>query len=180
MAGRFQALREVLGDHVKQAGSHVGPDRLRFDFSHFEGVAQADLDRIEALANREVISDAPVRHYETSKSHAESIGAIAFFGDKYGDIVRVLEAGRNSLELCGGTHVRATGDIGTIKILSEGSIASGVRRLEATTGSNSVALLQHEARTLAEAARLVGTKPDDLVLDFKNPLKGLKSARVGR
>ena len=87
------ALREVLGDHVKQAGSHVGPDRLRFDFSHFEAVTQADLDRIEALANREVISDAPVRHYETSKSHAESIGAIAFFGDKYGDIVRVLEAG---------------------------------------------------------------------------------------
>ena len=87
------ALREVLGDHVKQAGSHVGPDRLRFDFSHFEAVTQADLDRIEALANREVISDAPVRHYETSKSHAESIGAIAFFGDKYGEIVRVLEAG---------------------------------------------------------------------------------------
>ena len=103
------ALREVLGSHVKQAGSYVGPDRLRFDFSHFEAVTQDELDRIEALANREVISDATVRHYETSKAHAESIGAIAFFGDKYGDVVRVLEAGEHSIELCGGTHVHALG-----------------------------------------------------------------------
>jgi len=87
------ALRDVLGEHVKQAGSYVGPDRLRFDFSHHEAVTQDELDRIEAMANREIISDAKVRHYETSKTHAESLGAIAFFGDKYGDIVRVLEAG---------------------------------------------------------------------------------------
>ena len=97
---------------MKQAGSYVGPDRLRFDFSHYEAVTQDELDQIEAMANREIITDAKVRHYETSKAHAESIGAIAFFGDKYGDIVRVLEAGEHSIELCGGTHVHALGFIG--------------------------------------------------------------------
>ena len=128
------ALRSVLGAHVAQAGSFVGPDRLRFDFSHHEAVAPDDLVRVEALANEQVISDAPVRHYETTKAHAESIGAIAFFGDKYGDIVRVLEAGPGSTELCGGTHVHALGFIGPIKILSEGSIGSNLRRIEAVTG----------------------------------------------
>ncbi len=88
------ALREVLGTHVQQAGSMVAPDRLRFDFSHFEAVTPEELERIETLANAEVITDAPVRHYETTKDHAEALGAIAFFGDKYGDLVRVLEAGR--------------------------------------------------------------------------------------
>src|SRR5206468_7925880 len=110
------ALREVLGQHVRQAGSLVAPDRLRFDFSHHEAVTRDQLDRIEALANAEIIADSPVRHYETTKEHAESLGAIAFFGDKYGDLVRVLEAGEHSIELCGGTHVHALGFIGPIKI----------------------------------------------------------------
>ena len=123
---------------MKQAGSYVGPDRLRFDFSHYEAVTQDELDQIEALANREIISDAKVRHYETSKAHAESIGAIAFFGDKYGDIVRVLEAGEHSIELCGGTHVHALGFIGPIKIVSEGSIGSNLRRIEAVTGEGAL------------------------------------------
>ena len=103
-----------------------------------------------------------MRAFETTKTEAEELGAIAFFGDKYGDIVRVLEAGP-SIELCGGTHVRATGDIGTIKIVSESSIGSNLRRIEAVTGERSVALLQRDERVLADAARLVGATGDDLV-----------------
>ena len=106
------ALRQVLGDHVKQAGSLVGPDRLRFDFSHYEAVTDDQIAEIERLANAETLQNTPTRIFETTKDEAEALGAIAFFGDKYGDIVRVLEAGP-SIELCGGTHVRATGDIGT-------------------------------------------------------------------
>jgi len=156
------ALREVLGDHVKQAGSHVGPDRLRFDFSHFEGVVQADLDRIEALANREVISDAPVHHYETSKAHAESIGAIAFFGDKYGDLVRVLEAGPHSTELCGGTHVHALGFIGPVRILSEGSVGANLRRIEAVTGSHALDRIREEDERIRSVAALVHATPAEV------------------
>ena len=101
------ALREVLGDHVKQQGSYVAPGYLRFDFSHHEGVTADQLALVEDLANAEVLGNDPVRHYETTKAEAVALGAIAFFGDKYGDVVRVLEAGRHSVELCGGTHVRA-------------------------------------------------------------------------
>ena len=150
------ALREVLGTHVKQAGSMVAPDRLRFDFSHHEAVTQAQLDAIEELANREIISDAPVRHYETTKEHAESLGAIAFFGDKYGDLVRVLEAGEHSIELCGGTHVHALGFIGPVKIVSEQSIGANLRRIEALTGEYSLARIHEEEvelRTLARVAQ---------------------------
>jgi alanyl-tRNA synthetase len=138
------ALREVLGPHVKQAGSFVGPDRLRFDFSHHEALSREQLDRIEALANAEIIGDAPVRHYETTKDHAESLGAIAFFGDKYGDLVRVLEAGEHSIELCGGTHVHALGFIGPIRIVSEGSIGANLRRIEAVTGEGALERIHDE------------------------------------
>ena len=146
------ALREVLGQHVKQAGSFVGPDRLRFDFSHHEALTREQLDRIEALANAEIIGDAPVRHYETTKEHAESLGAIAFFGDKYGDLVRVLEAGEHSIELCGGTHVHALGFIGPIKIVSEGSIGANLRRIEAVTGAGALARIHDEEVQLRELA----------------------------
>ncbi len=110
------ALRRVLGEHVKQAGSLVGPDRLRFDFSHYAALTDAEITEIEQIANSETLANAPVRAFETTKDEAMALGAIAFFGDKYGDIVRVLEAG-HSVELCGGTHVRATGDIGLIKVV---------------------------------------------------------------
>ena len=156
------ALREVLGTHVKQAGSHVAPDRLRFDFSHFEAVTQEQLDEIEAMANLEVISDAPVRHYETTKANAESLGAIAFFGDKYGDIVRVLEAGEHSLELCGGTHVHALGFIGPIKIVSEGSIGSNLRRIEAVTGEAALDRVHDEEVQLRGAAGLLNVGPAEV------------------
>ena len=153
------ALREVLGQHVKQAGSLVAPDRLRFDFSHYAPVSAEEITRIEDLANGETLANTPVRSFETSKDEAEGLGAIAFFGEKYGDVVRVLEAG-SSVELCGGTHVSATGDIGTIKIVSEGSIGSNLRRIEAVTGTGSVALLQRDERLLGEIASLVGTPGD--------------------
>ena len=156
------ALREVLGSHVKQAGSLVAPDRLRFDFSHYEAVTPEQLDEIEARANAEVITDAPVRHYETTKEHAEVLGAIAFFGDKYGDIVRVLEAGEHSTELCGGTHVHALGFIGPIKIVSEGSIGSNLRRIEAVTGPGALDYIHDEEQQLRETAQLLRIAPAEL------------------
>jgi alanyl-tRNA synthetase len=156
------ALREVLGTHVQQAGSMVAPDRLRFDFSHHEALTREQLDRVEALANGEIIGDAPVRHYETTKEHAESLGAIAFFGDKYGDLVRVLEAGEHSIELCGGTHVHALGFIGPIKIVSEGSIGANLRRIEAVTGEGALARIHEEEAQLRELADSLKVAPGEL------------------
>ncbi len=168
------ALRQVLGNHVKQAGSLVAPDRLRFDFSHYAPVTADEIERIEDLANGEVLSNDRVRVYETTKAEAEALGAIAFFGDKYGDVVRVLEAGRNSLELCGGTHVRALGDIGTIKIVSEGSIGSNLRRIEAVTGMASVGLLQRDERELSELAGLLATTPAAVADGVRRKLDEIK------
>jgi alanyl-tRNA synthetase len=168
------ALREVLGEHVKQAGSLVAPDRLRFDFSHYAALTPDEIHQIEQLANNEVLSNSAVDAFETSKDEAMAAGAIAFFGDKYGDVVRVLRAG-NSIELCGGTHVRATGDIGTIKIISEGSIGSNLRRIEAVTGEGSVALVQKYETLLAETAQLVGTKPEEVVSGVQKRMEDLKA-----
>jgi alanyl-tRNA synthetase len=168
------ALRKVLGEHVKQAGSLVGPDRLRFDFSHYAAVTPEEIRRIEEIANAETLSNAPARAFETTKDEATALGAIAFFGDKYGDIVRVLEVG-TSIELCGGTHVSAAGDIGAIKVVSESSIGSNLRRIEATTGANTVKLLQREAEQVAEAARLVGTSADDLVGGVQRRMDEIKA-----
>jgi alanyl-tRNA synthetase len=168
------ALRTVLGEHVKQAGSLVGPERLRFDFSHYAAVTPDEVRRIEDIANSETLANAPARVFETTKDEATALGAIAFFGDKYGDVVRVLEVG-NSIELCGGTHVRAAGDIGAIKVVSESSIGSNLRRIEATTGENTLKLLQREASTVAEVARLVGAAPDDLVGGVQRRLDELKA-----
>ncbi len=155
------ALREVLGTHVQQAGSWVGPDRLRFDFSHHEPVTAEQLTEIERLANGQVIADLPVRHYETTKGEAERIGAIAFFGEKYGDIVRVLEAGP-STELCGGTHVHALGFIGPIKIVSEGSIGSNLRRIEAMTGDGAFEYIEFEEQLLRRAGDLLRATPKEV------------------
>ena len=168
------ALRVVLGDHVKQAGSMVGPDRLRFDFSHYEAVTDEQIAEIERLANGETLANTPTRIFETTKDEAEALGAIAFFGDKYGDIVRVLEAG-SSIELCGGTHVRATGDIGTIKVVSESSIGSNLRRIEAVTGAASVELLQRDEQLIADTARLVGASSDDLLVGVQRKLDETKA-----
>jgi alanyl-tRNA synthetase len=171
------ALREVLGPHVKQAGSLVAPDRLRFDFSHFQAVTPDELDRIEELANREIITDAPVRHYETTREHAEAIGAIAFFGEKYGDLVRVLEAGGHSVELCGGTHVHALGFIGPIKIVGEQSIGANLRRIEAVTGDTAFDRIHDEERQLRRAAETLKVSPAELpdrIEQLQQQLKTLK------
>jgi alanyl-tRNA synthetase len=168
------ALRAVLGEHVKQAGSYVGPDRLRFDFSHYAAVTDDEIAQIERspTARRSRTSRSA---FETTKDEAERLGAIAFFGDKYGDMVRVLEAG-SSVELCGGTHVRATGDIGTIKIVSEASIGSNLRRIEAITGGTSVELLQRDERMFAEVGRSSsGATPDDVVDGVQRKLDEIKA-----
>jgi alanyl-tRNA synthetase len=156
------ALREVLGTHVKQAGSLVAPDRLRFDFSHYAPLAPDELARVESLANERVLANEPVRAYETTKEEAERIGAIAFFGDKYGEFVRVVEAGGRSVELCGGTHVGALGMIGPITVVSEGSIGANLRRIEALTGEGSFARFRQHEETLNRAATLLRVTPDEV------------------
>jgi alanyl-tRNA synthetase len=134
------ALREVLGKHVKQAGSLVDPAKLRFDFSHFTGVADEELQDIEDIVNREVLKNDRVQVIEDVPIDVaiNEYHAMALFGEKYGDKVRVIKIGDFSTELCGGTHTGATGEIGLIKVLHEGSVSSGVRRIEAVTGENSV------------------------------------------
>ena len=170
------ALRIVLGEHVKQAGSLVSPDRLRFDFSHYDAVTPEEISRIEELANAQVLSNVSVDAFETSKDEALAGGAIAFFGDKYGDTVRVLKAGA-STELCGGTHVNATGDIGTIKIVGESSIGSNLRRIEAVTGVNTLRFVQRNGDILEQVAAVVGTKTDDAVAGVQRKLDELKAAQ---
>jgi alanyl-tRNA synthetase len=169
------ALRTVLGEHVKQAGSLVSPDRLRFDFSHYDAVTAEEIIKIENLANAQVLANSPVTATESSKEEALAAGAIAFFGDKYGDVVRVLNAGA-STELCGGTHVSATGDIGFIKIIGESSIGSNLRRIEAVTGSNAVSYMQRNDAILNEISQAVGVRPDEAAAGVSRRLDELKAA----
>ena len=157
------ALREVLGDHVKQAGSLVAPDRLRFDFTHFSQVDADTLDRIEARVNDHIRQNVPVSIVEMAAEEAFKTGAMALFEEKYGDRVRVISLDTFSKELCGGTHTRLTGDIGCFKIVAESSIASGVRRIEAMSGRTAVAFIQKTAAQLREAASLLKDKPDAVV-----------------
>jgi len=149
------ALRQVLGDHVKQAGSLVEPDRLRFDFTHFSAVTSDELRRIEELVNGYIMANAPVDSQEMTTTEAMASGATALFGEKYGDRVRVVAVGDVSTELCGGTHVTAAGDIGFFKILSEGGIAAGVRRIEALTGMGAIRHVQQMEDERQQVAAMV-------------------------
>ncbi|MBT8354508.1 MAG: alanine--tRNA ligase [Desulfofustis sp.] len=168
------ALREVLGDHVKQAGSLVSPDRLRFDFTHFSALEPEDLSKIEIKINEEIRKNREVAVKIVDREEAFSEGAMALFGEKYGDSVRVVAIEPVSKELCGGTHVNATGNIGLLKIVSEGGIAAGVRRIEAVTGRKAIALMQDMAhREEAIGGRLNAT-PSELVEKLEHLLEAQK------
>src|SRR5690606_2706722 len=150
------ALRQVLGDHVTQKGSLVAPDRLRFDFAHLQPMTPAELAEVERRVNAEVRAnhEAEVRHM--GMQEALDFGAMALFGEKYGERVRVLRMGEGSIELCGGTHVGRTGDIGLFKIVSEGGVSAGVRRIEAVSGQGALDHVAREEQRLHEAAQLLG------------------------
>jgi alanyl-tRNA synthetase len=157
------ALKKVLGEHVRQQGSLVSPEYLRFDFSHHGQPTPAELEEVFRLANEAVLTDAPVETTETSKLEAEKMGAVAHFGDKYGDQVRVVRSGSSSLEFCGGTHVDALGQIGTISLVSEGSTGSNTRRIFATTGLVSLERINAQEHLVKSAAELLRTDPAELM-----------------
>jgi len=153
----------VLGDHVAQKGSLVAPDRLRFDFSHFKPVADDELRTIEDLINAEVRRNVEAEVHQMGYDEAIEFGAMALFGEKYGDRVRVLRMGDFSTELCGGTHVVRTGDIGLFKIVSEGGVAAGVRRIEALTGAGALAWVREEESRLEQVSELLSASGADVI-----------------
>ncbi len=165
------ALREVLGAHVRQAGSLVTHESLRFDFNHFSGLSRAEIRKIEVLANSAVLSNREVRTETLPYAKAVEKGALAFFDEKYGETVRMVSIRGISAELCGGTHVNATGDIGVIKVLSEGSVASGVRRIEAITGEWALNAFLSMEDAVRMSAELLKTAPDALPERIKKILK---------
>jgi alanyl-tRNA synthetase len=152
------ALRQVLGTHVKQAGSLNDRSRLRFDFSHFTGVAEEELAEIEAIVNAQVLKNTPVQTMVDVPIDVavHELGAMALFGEKYGDVVRVVKIGDFSTELCGGTHIAGTGEIGLVKITAEGAVASGVRRVEAVSGTGALELFRRDAEVAKVAGQIVG------------------------
>jgi len=157
-----KALRETLGEHVKQAGSLVGPARLRFDFAHFSALSSEEIDIIEGAVNVNVLENISVQTREASMDEAVSEGAVGLFGEKYGDLVRIVTVPGVSIELCGGTHVDRTGDIGLFKIIQEMSVAAGMRRIEAVTGTGVLNRLREEERALKEMADTVNVSPQEL------------------
>jgi alanyl-tRNA synthetase len=158
------ALRARLGPHVHQAGSYVGPDKLRFDFSHTQRLSEEERRDVEDQVNAWILRNDPVRPLTTTLEEAQRLGAMALFGEKYGDVVRMVQIGDGdySRELCGGTHVRSTAEIGLFKITSEGSSASNVRRIEAVTGPEAVGLLRRHDDLLHQAADALRTQPERL------------------
>ena len=175
-------LREVLGKHVKQAGSLVAPNHLRFDFSHFTAVADEELQDIEDLINKEVLSNEKIEVIENVPIDVaiNEYKAMALFGEKYGDKVRVIKIGDFSTELCGGTHTAATGEIGLIKVLKEGSVSSGVRRIEAVTGEGSLHHFQQDHELESVVSSFVGptlsqkTRKDGAPSSERPPCRRLK------
>ncbi|MBQ3077467.1 MAG: alanine--tRNA ligase, partial [Clostridia bacterium] len=157
------ALRKVLGDHVTQAGSLVEPSRIRFDFTHFEGLTAEQLTEVERIVNEAILSGTGTNISHMSLNEAKEMGAIADFGEKYGEVVRVVEIPGLTTDLCGGCHLKNTAEAGLFKILSEGGISAGVRRIEAVTGKGLLNLLRSREETIAEAAATLKTKPTELV-----------------
>ncbi|MDX6731028.1 MAG: alanyl-tRNA synthetase [Baekduia sp.] len=175
------ALRQELGTHVRQAGSYVGPDKLRFDFTHGQRLSPEELQRVEDRVNEWVLRNDPVRPITTTLKEAQEAGAMALFGEKYGDVVRMVQIGDGdySKELCGGTHVRSTAEIGVFRVVSEGSSASNVRRIEAVTGPEAVTLLRSHDALVREAASALRTSPEQVparVADLQQQLKAAAKA----
>ncbi|ACS81173.1 alanine--tRNA ligase [Maridesulfovibrio salexigens] len=156
------ALKKVLGDHVKQSGSLVGPDRLRFDFTHIAAMTPEEIGEVENEVNRAILGDTPVVVQEMSNDEAAAKGATALFGEKYGDVVRVVEIPGESMELCGGTHLKATGEAGTFVIQSESGVAAGIRRIEAATGWNSLKFLQEQRAEVVTSSAMLKAAPGQL------------------
>jgi len=171
-----EALRSVLGTHVEQKGSFVSPDTLRFDFSHYQKLSKEEIRLVEQIANHKIRENLPLNERrDTPIAEAQALGAMALFGEKYGETVRVIQFG-SSTELCGGTHVQATGEIGLVRIVSETSIAAGIRRLEAITAKGVEDLLDVQQDTITEARELLNNTPDLLSaikrsVDENNDLK---------
>lgn len=170
-----KALKMVLGNHVNQAGSIVLPDKLRFDFNHFQPMTKDELKKVEDIVNSEVLMATPVITEVMSMSEAKSSGAMALFDEKYGEEVRVLSVGEFSKELCGGTHVKNSGEIGLFRITSEAGIASGVRRIEAVTGFNAIRLMNERERMLDEVQELVKATKNDIVQKVSQHLQEEKT-----
>lgn len=170
-----KALREVLGTHVEQSGSFVNADRLRFDFSHFEACTKEELDKVEKIVNEQIAKSLAVDTKEMTIEEAKKSGAMALFGEKYGETVRVVKMGDFSTELCGGTHVSNTGTIMAFKILSESGVAAGVRRIEALTGNGVFDYYKNLEKNLEEAAKIAKTTPANLTEKLEHMLAELKA-----
>lgn len=170
-----EALREVLGDHVEQSGSYQDGERTRFDFSHGQAMTAEEIKKVETIVNEKIAEDLPVETKVMSLEEAKKTGAMALFGEKYGDTVRVVMIGDFSRELCGGTHVGHTGDIASFKILSESGVAAGIRRIEALTGRNVTAYYQEMEEKLAETARILKTTPASLTERAEHLMAELKA-----
>lgn len=171
-----QSLRVVLGPHVKQAGSLVAPDRLRFDFTHYQALTAAELHRVETMVNQAILAGIPVEAFESAFDEAKEMGAIALFGEKYRERVRVVRIGEFSLELCGGTHLRNTAEAGLFKIVSEASVASGIRRIEAVTGEAALAFINaiiDDYRQMAAVLKAPPRKLSSLVKVLMDQLREL-------
>ena len=183
-----QALRDVLGDHVMQAGSYVDDNYLRFDFNHYQAVTPEEIAKIEEIVNSRVDEYLPIKMEEMPIDEAKKLGAMALFGEKYGDIVRVVSMGDYSIEFCGGTHIDNTGKVGGFKIISEGGIASGVRRIEAITGSNVIKYLSEKESTISTVAQTLKSSESDLtrkasqvmsdIKELENTIKSFKSDEI--
>ncbi|MDP2401043.1 MAG: DHHA1 domain-containing protein, partial [Actinomycetota bacterium] len=168
------ALRLVLGEHVRQSGSYVAPDRMRFDFTHFEAPGADLLAKVERMANAKIMENHPVRAYETSLATARESGVTALFGEKYGEFVRVLEVGSFSKELCGGTHVSRTSEIGLLRIISEGSVGANLRRIEAVTSFDALDYIERQERELSETALSLKVSRFDVAERVTAMLKRIK------
>ena len=183
-----QALQDVLGDHVMQAGSYVDDNYLRFDFNHFQAMTKEEIAKVEEIVNEKVDEYLPIKMEELPIEEAKKLGAMAIFGEKYGEIVRVVSMGNYSIEFCGGTHIDNTGKVGGFKIISEAGIASGVRRIEAITGSNVIKYLAGKESTIGAVAHVLKTSESDLtrkatqvmsdIKELENTIKSIKSDEI--